>query len=117
MFYHLLPLLLIPSTFAEANYCPTSKPQVLLPLLVYSAVSLIYSFILDAVLEDSFQLPGPTPSMLYSSAGREEELYRQRHSHMPIDEREADFLEKDNTFYQKNSYFYSQAHKCPSSSV
>lgn len=70
---------------------------------VSSVVSLTYSFILDAVLENSFQLPGPTPSMLYSSVGREEELHRQRHSHMPIEEIKASFPEKGNMFYQKNS--------------
>lgn len=64
---------------------------------VYSAVLLIYSFILDVLLENSFQLPGPTPSMLYFFVGREDELYRQRHSHMRIDERKASFLEKVNT--------------------
>jgi len=69
---------------------------------VYSATSLIYSFILDAVLKNSFQLPGPTPSMFYSSVGEEDELYRQRHRCMPIDERKASFLEKYKKFYQKN---------------
>lgn len=104
VFCHLLPLLVIPSNFASANFCPTSTSQLVQEGTCspfFNQLASQYCLYIQTLF---YRIPVPTLSVLHNSVRREDELPRQKHTHMHIHDRNSDFLEKNNMFYQKKNY-------------